>query len=183
MTIQDIIIMLVIAQSISFSLTFVFIPLKEKLSKVKIIQLKEQAILAEILEEETDIEIDWILTRTAEKKIEGFKEQIKHNLEEMEIEKAKTPMSLEKIQVLIKENGALGYTGKIVDGQEVYEKNSKIGSVENEVNHYQSKIVKAVTKREYLKVQLRALRKMIKRGAVKNFDRFEEEELSKKIKI
>lgn len=174
----------VFLQAILIVCSFAFFYWKESLSKRNLLSHKEELTKGMVYDREIEIEAAWILLRKAEEKIEKIKEEILNNQEEIKKEKEKTPMDVEKIKDLVFKNEQLGYTGQTnKDGSPKYDSKGVISRVENEIEAHHNKITESVGAREYLKIQLQAVRKLIKKGAVKNFEKFQGEEVSKKMPI
>lgn len=142
-----------------------------KYRKSSLLKKRKIATRAMILDEEITIEVYWRILNEVQEKTEGFKKEIKENLKEIKAEKEKTPMDMEKIKALNSENVKLGWTiEKDKNGNSVYGRGSKIFSGLQQANYYHGEIDKVVGKREYLKIQLRAISRMIETGYMKQFE-------------
>ena len=132
------------------------------LTKNKI--LKQQRILLEgqILQKEVEIDVEWVLLKKAEKEVEELKYHMEKITEEIRVEKEKTPLDLEKIEKLKKENEALGWTSqKDKEGNMRYK--GQIGFAWNKVSLHQEQIKRLVRNREIFKSHLEAVNIIIKR--------------------
>jgi len=146
------------------------------LTKNKLLKKKKQLTLGMIVDCEIEIEANWILMSDAEQEIEKVKNKITKNLEAIKEEKAKTPMDMEKVKELTLLNAKLGHTGKETkEGDEIFE--GAITFLDNKRESCYAQVQKKVGEREHIKLQLKAINRMIKRGYHKEFDKFKDEEL------
>lgn len=167
---------------------FFFFYWKESLSKRNILRNKKEVTIGMIYDKEIEVEQNWILFREAEKKFLEAKATILENENEINEEKKKTPIDLERIKNLRFENEKLGFTGNYKkDGKMEFnshrknpetnkEESTEISKAENKMENHRGQITQAVMEREYLKVQLRAIKRLMKKGYARNFEKFGKEE-------
>lgn len=157
---------------------------KQKITKKDLLYHKKDLTEGMIKDKEIDIEKSWLLLGEAEDKKKEILGKIAYNEKEIEIEKEKTPMDLDKVKNLRVESELLGFAGEDKYGKPKYNsyigngkerRTTAIGAIENEIETHRMEIKKAVMEREYLKVFLRAILKLIKKGAVKDFAKMEKE--------
>lgn len=168
-------------QVILVIVAFSFFYWKEGLNKRNLLHRKKEVNEGMIFDKEIEIESAWILLRQAEARMEKAKEVLEGYEKEIKEEKEKTPGDWEKIKKLRIKSEKLGYTGKFKDDKPLYNPKGMICKIENEVEAHHSKITEAVMQREYLKVQLRAIKQLIKKGYAKSFEKFEEIKLREKV--
>lgn len=146
-----------------------------KYRKSSLLKSRAVSTRAMILDEEISIEVFWKILNEVQTNIEELQKKISDNFEEIKTEKEKTPMDMDKVKKLNSENIALGWTDKKdKNGNKVWE--GKVFSLMQQANHYHSKIDQVVGKREYLKIQLKAITRMIKTGYMKHFSEILESE-------
>ena len=166
-----------VAVAIGFCLYFIY----NRLTKRDLLYHRKDITEGMIKDKEIDIERFWIQIREAEAKKEEMEATIKKNEEEIAAEKLKTPIDVEKMKTLRIENEKIGFTGKYKDGKPEWDPKGKIVLVNNETENYCQQITQAAMEREYLKVHYRAILQLIKKGYTKDFEKFEREELYKRI--
>lgn len=180
-------------QAVGVVVGYCFWIAKQKITKKDLFIHKKEITEGMIADAEIEIERFWLLLREAEDKKEEILKKIEDNEKEIATEKAKTPMDIEKTKNLRAENELLGYDGVGPDGKIKYtykvrgfpektRKTTAIGIIENEIEHHGQEIRTKVIEREYLKVLLRAILKLIKGGAVKDFRKMEQELIIKGFK-
>lgn len=159
---------------------------KQKITKKDLLIHKKEITEGMIKDKEIDIERSWLLLREAEDKKEEILKKIEDNEKEITAEKAKTPMDVEKVKKIRLENELLGFDGVGPDGKIKYaynvrglpektRKTTAVGTIENEIESHGMEIKKTVMEREYTRVLLRAILKLIKGGAVKDFRKMEKD--------
>ena len=175
-------------QVICFIIGYCFFLIKQKITKKDLLFHKKDLTEGMIKDKEIEVERSWLLLGEAERKKEEILNKIEGNEKEIKAEKEKTPMDLEKVKNLRIESELLGFAGEDKNGKIKYNSyigNGKerrataIGTIENEIENHRMEIEKAVMEREYLKVLLRAILKLIKKGAVKDFAKWEKELVKK----
>jgi len=155
---------------------------RESLNKSRLLEHKEELARGMVWDKEIEIESAWIMLRNAEAKLEKLKEDMVAKQKEIEEEKDKTPMDLEKLKTKQFELEKMGYTGKThPDGKLKIATHSLYSKIENEIEAHMSKVKESVMAREYLKVQLRAIQKILAKRDKRDFESFQEEELAGEI--
>ena len=170
-------------QVICFVVGYCFWLVKQKITKKDLFYHKKDLTEGMIKDKEIDIERSWLLLGEAEKKKEEILKKIEDNIKEVKVEKEKAPMDLEKVKRLWRDNDLLGFGGIGRDGKIKYisylpgkeRRATAIGTIENEIETHRMEITKAVGEREYLKVFLKAILRLIKKGVVKDFKKMEKE--------
>ena len=140
------------------------------------IKRKKQVIEGMIIDIEIEIETMWIMYEKAREEFERIKNKIQTNLNEIDNEKAKPRMNLEKIKTIQKENINLGFSRK--EGKEIKYSGGQISQIENQIERHQAAITEKVFQREHLKLKLQAINHLIKKGSQKDFEEFRDEELT-----
>ena len=168
----------IVAVAIGFILYFIY----SKITKKDLMYHKKEITAGMIKDKEITIEKLWILFREAEDQKKEIEDKVRANLAAIDEEKKKTPMNMEKIKSLAVENDSLGFSCKYQkDGKPEWRSSSKVINADNKVANYQAEITKAAMEREYLKVDYQAICRLIKKGYVKDFKKFEKENLYKRI--
>ena len=142
-----------------------------KFTKSGLLKKQKKLIEGLILQVEIDIEVEWMLMNRAQKEIGELQKEIDKNIKEIEDEKKKTPMDMEKIKKIVQENVDLGYnppdlTGK--KGDPMY--GGKIAKFKEIVRFHHNEVNKKAGEREYHKLRLKAVNRMLKTGYMKHFD-------------
>jgi hypothetical protein len=175
-------------QVICFVIGYCFWLIRQKITKKDLLYHKKELTEGMIKDKEIEIERSWLLLNEAEDKKEEILKKIEDNEKEIEVEKGKTPMDLDKVKNLRIDNEFLGFAGRYgKDGKPGYvsylpgkeRRNTAIGTIENEIEHHRMEIKKSVMEREYIKVLLKAILKLIKKGVVKDFAKMEKELVEK----
>ena len=136
-----------------------------------LLKKKKKLIVGMILDVEIDIEVEWMLLNRAEKQIEDLQKQIDENIQKITDEKKKTPMDMEIVKELVKENIRLGYNSPDLIGKSkdpVF--GGKMATVKGIVNFHHNKINEKVGEREYYKLRLKGVNRMLETGYMKHFD-------------
>jgi hypothetical protein len=173
---------IIIGLQILFILGIVAFALSQRLTKRRILKHKKGLIKGMIYDKELEIEAGWILLKAAEKKLEEVKKIIRQNQDEIEKEKVKGKEGdTQKINTLWEVNKKLGCDGFDKNGEPHYLDKGRTAILENEMENHNSKISKSAMEREYLKVQFQAINRLVKKGFVKDFKKFEREGLAKNV--
>lgn len=131
-----------------------------------------------VIQKEIEIEVAWKVLNKLQSERDALVKQVEDNIERIKQEREKTPMDMEFVKKLIRENLHLGKTdktaknGDIIWAGEIFEKDVRIQRVVDE-------ITQLVGKREYIKTKIDTLMALKKSGYYKNFEKFFDEELSK----
>ena len=157
-------------------------------SKGNILKHKRSVQKGAIYDQEIEVEMNWLLRKVTQKELKKAKDQIAANLKEIEEEKAKTPMDMEKIKKLIGNNVTLGFASVDNEGVVSYQeftsndrknrKLTKVGRLENVLEGEKRNIIDSVFKRELMKKQLAAIDELIRKGYHHDFERFRDEYLT-----
>ena len=130
-----------------------------------ILKARRKMLRGAILDKEIDIETEWIFANIAQKKVDDMLKKLEENNKKIEEEKAKDKTDMDKIQGLIAENVKLGCVGT-----ENEKPSGEIGKMATVTNHHIQTVNKQVSEREYFKLRLKALGRMIESGYMKHFE-------------
>ncbi len=137
-------------------------------SKTKLLKQRKDLITKMILDCEIDIEVEWLLMNRAEKEIGKLKEELNKNLQIIEEEKKKTPMDMDKVETLAKENVDLGQTDlKDKNDKPIY--GGKMAKINEILSFHHNEVNKKVGEREYTKLRLKAVNRMLETNYMKHF--------------
>ena len=146
-----------------------------KYRKSSLLRKRKISTRAMILDKEISIEVFWKILNELQDKVEEVKAKIVENTKQMKAEEKKTPMSMDIIKALNSENIELGWTTEKDKNGNVAWK-GKVFSLMQQANYYHTKINEVVGAREYLKIQLKAIDRMIETGYMKHFEEILEAE-------
>jgi len=133
-----------------------------------------------IVQQEVDIEVSWEIFNTIQKAKEEIMKEIEENNQKIEEIRKGEPLKKEwreEIKELMGRNLVLGETNERAKNNDRIWR-GEVLKKDVEMERYHSEIIQDVGKREYLKIKLKALLEMRKKGCVKNFEDFQLSELA-----
>jgi len=142
-----------------------------KFTKTGLLKKRKQLMEGMILDMEIDIETEWLMLNLDEKKKDGYQKEIDANIQEIKDEKNKTPMDMEKVKELIRKNVDLGYKQPDLIGRKDNPvSGGKMAKINNTIRFHQNKIEQLIGEREYTKLRLKAVNRMMESGYMNHFD-------------